>query len=78
MDRPFQRGDFVIVSVHGTRKEAMVGLVSENGRSLMLLFDGGLYWPGEKGGYNGAMPLLDDGTYIELINHRPVGIERHP
>jgi hypothetical protein len=46
----------------------------------MLLFDGGLYWPGEKGGYNGAMPLLqlDDGTYIELINHRPVGIERHP
>lgn len=78
--RPFQRGDFVILRAHGTQKAAMVTLASENGRSLMVMFDGGLFWPGEAGGYVGMMPLLqlDDGTYVERINHRPVGIVRRP
>jgi hypothetical protein len=78
--RPFQRGDFVIISAHGVSKGAMVVLASENGRSLMVMCDGGLFWPDDEGGYAGAIPLLqqDDGTYVELINRRPVGIELAP
>ena len=75
--RPFRRGDFVTIGAHGTRKAAMVLLASENGRSLIVGFDGGLFWPSAAGGYAGTMPLLqqDDGTFVELINLRTVTIE---
>jgi len=78
--RPFRRGDFVIISAHGATKDAMVVLASANGQSLMVMFDGGLFWPGAEGGYAGMMPLLqqDDGTFIELINRRPVEIALKP
>jgi len=73
---PFQRGDFVRVTAHGHTKDAMVGLASPNGRSLMLLFDGGLFFK-DGSGYVGSMPVLqeDDGTYRELINGTIVNVE---
>jgi len=75
---PLQRGEFVCVSAHGVTKDAMVGLASPNGRSLILLFDGGLFWPGDGGGYVGSMPVFenDNGEWVELINQRPITIER--
>jgi hypothetical protein len=75
---PLTRGEFVRVTAHGTTKNAMVALASPNGRSLILMFDGGLFVDGS-GGYMGAMPVLlgDDGTWRELINQRDIQIERH-
>jgi hypothetical protein len=55
-------------------KRAIVVLASENGRSLMVTFDG-MFWPGN--GYVGMMPLLqlDDGSFVDLIGRQPVGVE---
>jgi len=78
--KPLKRGDFVIIKAHGAQKEAMVSLASPNGRSIMVMFEGGLFWPSDEGGYAGIMPLFqqDDGTWIELINQRPIKVERVP
>ena len=78
MAAPLKRGDVVEITAHGTTKRAMVTLASPNGRSLMVMFDGGLFWPGPEGAYVGVMPLFqtDHGDYIELINQRPVTVTR--
>lgn len=75
---PLQRGDFVTIAAHGQTKRAMVTLASPNGRSIMVMFDGGLFWPSGAGGYAGTMPLLwtDDGRWIELINQTPITVTR--
>lgn len=79
ISRPFRRGEFVVVTAHGRTKKAMVGLASPNGRSLILLFEGGLGDVAD-GLYIGSMPVLleDDGVFRELINRRPITIERAP
>lgn len=75
---PLRAGDRVLVSAHGVeRVEATVGLASNNGRSLMLLFPGGLFGIGG-GAYLGSMPVEqhDDGRWTELLNGREVEVER--
>lgn len=75
---PLRFGDRVLVSAHGqTRIAATVGLASDNGRSLVLLFEGGLFGVAG-GGYVGAMPVLQDdaGRWSELLNGVDVIIER--
>jgi hypothetical protein len=75
---PLQRGEFVRITAHGQTKAAFIALASSNGRSLILLFDGGLFWPGTEGAYAGSMPVLltDDGRWTELINGREIAMER--
>lgn len=64
-----KRGDFV--TVYGPRNEAraMVVLASENGESLMLMFNDFL-WVSD-GGYAGACAVLKDeqGTYRDLMTN---------
>lgn len=75
---PLATGDRVLVSAHGqTRVPATVVLASENGRSLMLMFPGGLFRVAG-GAYIGYMPVLqyDDGHWTELVNGREVVVER--
>jgi len=71
-------GDDVLVSAHGqTEVPARVVLASQNGRSLMLEFPGGLFRVAG-GGYIGYMPVLlgDDGRWIELINQREIIVSK--
>ena len=68
----FRLGDTVMISAHGTRKEALVILASENGRSLLVAFDGGLFWPSDEGGYAGVMPLYAVVTR-EYFGERAIG-----
>jgi hypothetical protein len=77
-DTSLRVGDTVRVSAHGTTKEAVVVVASQNGRSIAVEFDGGLFWPSAAGAYVGFMPLLqqDDGTWIELINQTPITVTR--
>lgn len=72
MSEPFKRGDFVNVTYGDRTVEAMVTLASPNGRSLLVMFEAML------GGHAGVMPILqvDDGTFISLIESKPVKIER--
>lgn len=66
-----RRGDFVWMESGPLRMKAMVALASENEDSLMLMFDG-LF-----NGYAGWMPVLrEDGVYRDLINLKPVTIEK--
>ena len=61
---PLRRGDYVEVTFEGRTLPAMVTLASENGKSLMLMFDGML------GGYAGMMPVLwSQDHYEDLIVH---------
>jgi hypothetical protein len=67
----YERGDFVRLTCDGGHKDAMVVLASDNGRSLMLQFNGMLR------GYLGMMPVLRDeaGVYRALFDDMVVGIE---
>ncbi len=67
-----KRGDFVWIEHEGQRVRGMVSLASENGNSLMLLFDDMV------GGYLGMMPVLreGDGEYRDLIKGEIVKLER--
>lgn len=59
---PLRRGQFVrVTSAHGMVR-GMVGLASENGRSIMLFFDGMI------GGWAGAAPAFqnDAGQWTTL------------
>lgn len=68
---PLRRGDFVTITGGGKTMEAMVGIASENGVSLVVLFDGMIT------GHVGAMPLLKDGeTYRSIMDNTIVTIER--
>lgn len=72
----FHRGQFVHVSIGVHSIDAMVLLASENGKSLMLGFDGGL--PSPSGGmFMGSMPVLMDeaGDYRDLVEGDMVLIE---
>ena len=80
LDRPLQRGEFVVLSrpdAPTVRTGAMVCLASPNGKSLIVLFDG-TFGPDDRGVYVGAMSLLqqDDGTFVDLIHQLPVLVER--
>lgn len=75
MSTSFHRGQFVQVTCGGKTLKAMVLLASENGRSLMLGFDGGL--PSRSGGmFMGSLPVLmdDAGVYRDLIEDGEVTI----
>jgi hypothetical protein len=66
-------GEYVWIMFHRRTAIGRVVLASEDGRSLMLGFDGML------AGYLGAMPILwDDGVggYIDLIQSAPVVVSR--
>jgi hypothetical protein len=71
-----KRGDFVWIGSGNQRIKAMVVLASENGRSLMLMFDAFFRTP-SGGGFAGMMPVLqeDDGIYYDLWEHEPVEIQ---
>lgn len=58
MAEEFRRGDFVTVTYCEQTVKAMVALASKNGRSLMLVFEGGLY--NGQGVFVGAMPVLQN------------------
>jgi hypothetical protein len=71
-----KRGDFVTVRSGDRSVRAMVLLASDNGRSLMLGFEGTLAIG--SGFYLGMVPVLqdDDGTYRDLIDGQAFTIER--
>lgn len=64
-------GDLVLIAYEGRKVPGRIVLASQNEASLMLEFEAIL------GGCVGMMPVLRDeeGTYRDLINHRPVEIE---
>lgn len=66
-DPAYTRGQFVQIDFNDQSIKAMVVLASNNGCSLMLMFDGALRTPGG-GLIVGSMPLLyeDDGSYRDL------------
>jgi hypothetical protein len=74
-----KRGDFVRITYREQVKRAMVMLVSPNGRSLMLGFDGLLYVRegDDVGAYCGFMPVLQDegGVYRDLLNGEALTIQ---
>ena len=65
-----ERGDFVTLSRDDDAIVAMVTLVSDNRRSVMLMFDGAF------AGHYGSIPVLmdDDGVYRSIADHRVVTI----
>lgn len=67
-----KRGDFVRATYAGKTVDAMVTLVSPNGKSVFIMFDAML------GGHVGAMPISqeDDGTYVSVLEQLPIAIER--
>lgn len=71
------RSDRVRLTFNGRTVRAMVLLASDNGRSLMLGFDGALRAKGDNV-YLGAMPVLQDdaGVYRDLCGNDVVLIER--
>ena len=60
---PFSNGQSVTLECRGVTVEAVIMLASQNGKSLMVAFEGLLI------GYAGMMPLLvdDHGQYRDLI-----------
>lgn len=66
----WQSGDFVTLQYRDESVSAIVLLASDNGRSLLLTFDGVL------GKHAGAMPLLmgDDGVFRSIIDNQAVQI----
>lgn len=73
-----RRGEFVFVTYKGKTLKAMATLVSENGVSAIIMFDGML------GGYAGMMPILfsggeyPDGEYRDLIENLPLVVTAYP
>jgi len=74
MDRPFVTGDVVRLRAGDVTKRAMVVRIGDQGRTLLVTFDG-VFWPGN--GYVASMPLrqLDDGTFVELVGGRPIAVD---
>lgn len=66
-----KRGDFVKLSRGDQQVEGMIVLASDNGGSLMVMFDGMI------GGYVGMIPLLrnDDGSYQGIIDGAIIHVE---
>lgn len=73
MNEPFQAGDRVRITCAGQTIEGDVALASNNGRSLMLTFNGVL---GKKHAY--AMPVLDldDAGFRSILTDEPVTITK--
>jgi hypothetical protein len=71
-----KRGDFVWIERGDQRVKAMVVLASDNGRSLMLMFDA-FFRTASGGGFAGMMPVLkeDDGIYYDIVEHEPVEVQ---
>lgn len=72
-DEPFVRGMFVHVTFDGRTITAMVTLASDNGSSLVIMFDAVL------GGYVGMMPLRWSGAdraFHDLIHDRVAVVTR--
>jgi len=69
-------GDTVYLSTRGGDQNipCTVKLASENGRSLLLLFEAVVGFP--QGAYVGSMPVLqlDDGRWVEIIGSHEVVI----
>jgi len=70
------RGHFVTLTIGTWSCEAMVTLASENGRSLIVMFDGAA--PVGGGLALGMLALLqqDDGTFTDLMTGTPIEIAR--
>lgn len=73
IDEKYTRGDRVWIECDGRTVAGMVMLASENGKSLMLGFDGVL-----GGEHAGWCPVLrcDDGVYRSIINSAEVRLTR--
>lgn len=72
--RIWRKGDLVVVvGSAGDRKNAVVILASENGRSLALQFEGMFNPRGGLGGFVGMMPLLWVNGRFETFD--PSGID---
>lgn len=67
----WNRGDWVNIECDGHESRAMILLASENGKSLMVGFDGML------GGHFGMMPVLhcEDGAYRSIVTGAEVRIK---
>lgn len=72
MNPTFYKGQIVSLEYHGQKIDATVMLASENGRSLLLWFDGFLHTP-SGGAHFLRIPLLldDDGIYRDLRENAP-------
>ena len=70
------RGDFVRLTFGKSSIDAMVMIVSPNGRSVMFGFDGSLRTP-SGGAVFGSLPALMDeaGVYRDLVENAVVHIE---
>jgi hypothetical protein len=78
---PLKRGDFVTLTIGTWTCDAMVGIASENGQSIAVLFDGAA--PVGNGYAMGMLMLseqddTDDGTYTSLIGGDVVNVWRKP
>ncbi|KNA31028.1 hypothetical protein ADU20_27280 [Burkholderia pseudomallei] len=73
IEEKYARGDWVWIEYGGLTVAGMVILASENGKSLMLGFDGVL---GAE--HDGMCPVLrcDDGVYRSIINSEEVRLTR--
>lgn len=64
-----KKGERVIAYCEGRRVEAVVTLVSPNGRSLVIEWDDGML-----AGYAGKMPIWreEDGRYVDLLSRNEI------
>jgi hypothetical protein len=67
----------VIVTIAGCHVEGITRIESDNGKSLMILFDEGVPWPWDilEGKQCLLVSKLDDDSYVELRGNRPVQID---
>jgi hypothetical protein len=65
-----KQGDIVWLERDGHKKRAAVIMASENGNSIAVQWEDGLFC-----GYAGMMPLLrTNGEYRDLIENKPVTV----
>jgi hypothetical protein len=71
-----KKGDRLAITIAGRRLEGVIELASQNGRSLIVLFDEGVPLP--FGIYEGKQCLLlfraDDGSWSDLQGGRSVQV----
>jgi len=68
-----RRGEFVWVTYRGKTLKAMCTLVSSNGISAVIMFDGMF------GGHLGMMPIyFDKGRYESIMEHEPLTMTPWP
>lgn len=75
MSAKFTKGQRVQLDYNGQSIEALVTMASDNGRSLLLMFNGAFVTP--SGGLQlKMMPLLmdDDGVYRDLTENAPATV----